>query len=193
MDGNAGEERVARRRSSPASGSARATSSISSSPPTRPRRYSGRRQAGAAVVGGARALLVVIARDARPSRSLAAIEWIARIARPAHERAQLGSDARRDCLCMSSILAFEKISKRFGAIVVADGIDLALARRRGARHHRAERRRQDHAVRHRDRHACRRTPGRVVLAGDDITRLPPERRCPWASRARSRFRSRSTA
>ena len=63
---------------------------------------------------------------------------------------------------MAAILALSKISKRFGAVVVADGIDLALARRRGARHHRPERRRQDHAVRHHDRHGRARCRPRAV-------------------------------
>ena len=71
---------------------------------------------------------------------------------------------------MPAILALEKISKRFGAIVVADGIDLALARRRGARHHRAERRRQDHAVRHRSPAPSRPTPGASSSTARDITR-----------------------
>jgi branched-chain amino acid transport system ATP-binding protein len=35
--------------------------------------------------------------------------------------------------------------------------------------------------------------GRVMLAGADVTRLPPERRCRAGSRARSRSRSRSAA
>ncbi len=78
---------------------------------------------------------------------------------------------------MPPILAFEKISKRFGAVVVAKEIDLALERRRGARHHRAERRRQDHAVRHRERNGSRPTPGASCFAGAEITRPAPERRC----------------
>ena len=44
-----------------------------------------------------------------------------------------------------------------------DGIDLALARRRGARHHRAERRRQDHAVRHHAAGTVAPDAGRVLV------------------------------
>jgi branched-chain amino acid transport system ATP-binding protein len=77
---------------------------------------------------------------------------------------------------MPPILALEKISKRFGAVVVAQDIDLALA--------------QGEALGIIGPNGAGKTTlfgiatgtvmpdaGRVVLAGADITRLPPERRC----------------
>jgi ABC-type branched-subunit amino acid transport system ATPase component len=75
-----------------------------------------------------------------------------------------------------SILAFEKVSKRFGAIVVAQEIDLALA--------------EGEALGIIGPNGAGKTTlfgiasgttqpdaGRVLLAGTDITRLAPERRC----------------
>ena len=77
---------------------------------------------------------------------------------------------------MPSILALEKISKRFGAVVVADGVDLALA--------------EGEALGIIGPNGAGKTTlfgiaagtvapdaGRVLFAGDGITRLPPERRC----------------
>ena len=77
---------------------------------------------------------------------------------------------------MPSILAFEKVSKRFGAIVVAQEIDLALA--------------EGEALGIIGPNGAGKTTlfgiasgttqpdsGRVVFAGADITRLAPERRC----------------
>jgi branched-chain amino acid transport system ATP-binding protein len=77
---------------------------------------------------------------------------------------------------MPTILAFEKVSKRFGAVVVAQGIDLALA--------------EGEALGIIGPNGAGKTTlfgiasgtvqpdaGRVVLAGADITRLVPERRC----------------
>ncbi len=77
---------------------------------------------------------------------------------------------------MAPILALEKISKRFGAVVVADGIDLALN--------------EGEALGIIGPNGAGKTTlfgiatgtvapdrGRVVFAGDDITRLAPERRC----------------
>jgi branched-chain amino acid transport system ATP-binding protein len=77
---------------------------------------------------------------------------------------------------MPPILALENISKRFGAVVVADGVDLAL----GA----------GEALGIIGPNGAGKTTlfgiatgtvipdaGRVVFAGADITRLPPERRC----------------
>jgi branched-chain amino acid transport system ATP-binding protein len=77
---------------------------------------------------------------------------------------------------MPTILAFEKISKRFGAVVVADEIDLALA--------------EGEALGVIGPNGAGKTTlfgiasgtvapdsGRVVFAGADITRLAPERRC----------------
>jgi len=74
------------------------------------------------------------------------------------------------------ILTLEKISKRFGAIVVADGIDLALA--------------QGEALGIIGPNGAGKTTlfgivsgtvtpdsGRVLYAGRDITRMPPARRC----------------
>jgi branched-chain amino acid transport system ATP-binding protein len=74
------------------------------------------------------------------------------------------------------ILAFEKISKRFGAVVVAQEIDLALA--------------EGEALGIIGPNGAGKTTlfgiasgtvapdgGRVIFAGADITALPPERRC----------------
>src|SRR5215471_19766254 len=76
---------------------------------------------------------------------------------------------------MSPILALEKISKRFGAVVVARDIDLALA--------------EGEALGIIGPNGAGKTTlfgmatgtvapdgGRILLAGADITRLPPERR-----------------
>jgi branched-chain amino acid transport system ATP-binding protein len=77
---------------------------------------------------------------------------------------------------MPAILALEKISKRFGAVVVAQDIDLALA--------------EGEALGIIGPNGAGKTTlfgiatgtvapdaGRVLLGGQDITRLPPERRC----------------
>ena len=77
---------------------------------------------------------------------------------------------------MPAILALEKISKRFGAVVVADGIDLALG--------------EGEALGIIGPNGAGKTTlfgivtgtvapdaGRVLFDGEDITRLPPERRC----------------
>src|SRR5262244_1024171 len=77
---------------------------------------------------------------------------------------------------MPAILAFEKISKRFGAVVVADAIDLALA--------------EGEALGVIGPNGAGKTTlfgiasgavapdaGRVLLDGKDITRLSPETRC----------------
>ncbi len=74
------------------------------------------------------------------------------------------------------ILSLEKISKRFGAIVIADGIDLALA--------------EGEALGIIGPNGAGKTTlfgimtgtvapdgGRVVFDGTDITRMPPPRRC----------------
>lgn len=77
---------------------------------------------------------------------------------------------------MAPILALETISKRFGAVVVADSIDLVLS--------------QGEALGIIGPNGAGKTSlfgiatgtlapdaGRVVFAGEDITRLPAERRC----------------
>ena len=77
---------------------------------------------------------------------------------------------------MPPILAFERICKRFGAVVVADSIDLALA--------------EGEALGIIGPNGAGKTTlfgiaggtvapdsGRVLLAGADVTRLSPERRC----------------
>ena len=77
---------------------------------------------------------------------------------------------------MASILTLDNISKRFGAVVVADGIDLTLA--------------DGEALGIIGPNGAGKTTlfgiaagtvapdaGRVTFAGEDITRLPPERRC----------------
>jgi len=102
---------------------------------------------------------------------------------------------------MAPLLALENISKRFGAVVVADSVNLALA--------------EGEALGIIGPNGAGKTTlfgiaagtvapdaGRVIFAGEDITRLPPERRCRKgiarsfqvrALRARSRFRSRFPA
>ena len=77
---------------------------------------------------------------------------------------------------MLPILTLENISKRFGAVVVADGIDLALA--------------EGEALGIIGPNGAGKTTlfgiatgtvapnsGRVLFAGEDITHLPPDRRC----------------
>src|SRR5664279_3720301 len=77
---------------------------------------------------------------------------------------------------MAPILALENISKRFGAVVVADGIDVSLA--------------EGEALGIIGPNGAGKTSlfgiatgaltpdaGRVLFAGEDITRLAPERRC----------------
>src|SRR5688572_17712887 len=77
---------------------------------------------------------------------------------------------------MSSILTLSKISKRFGAVVIADGIDLALA--------------EGEALGIIGPNGAGKTTlfgimtgtvapdaGRVLFDGHDITRMTPERRC----------------
>jgi branched-chain amino acid transport system ATP-binding protein len=77
---------------------------------------------------------------------------------------------------MAPILALENISKRFGAVIVADGVDLALA--------------EGEALGIVGPNGAGKTTlfgiatgtiapdaGRVVFASEDITRLSPERRC----------------
>jgi branched-chain amino acid transport system ATP-binding protein len=77
---------------------------------------------------------------------------------------------------VTPVLALEKISKRFGAVVVAQEIDLALA--------------EGEALGIIGPNGAGKTTlfgiasgtvapdsGRVILAGEDITRLAPERRC----------------
>src|SRR6202140_2593609 len=77
---------------------------------------------------------------------------------------------------MAPILALENISKRFGAVVVADSVDLALA--------------EGEALGIIGPNGTGKTTlfaiatgtvapdaGRVTFAGEDITRLAPERRC----------------
>jgi branched-chain amino acid transport system ATP-binding protein len=77
---------------------------------------------------------------------------------------------------MPPILALERISKRFGAVVVAEDIDLALA--------------EGEALGIIGPNGAGKTTlfgiatgtlppdsGRVIFDGEDITRLPPERRC----------------
>jgi branched-chain amino acid transport system ATP-binding protein len=77
---------------------------------------------------------------------------------------------------MAPILALDNISKRFGAVVVADGVDLALA--------------EGEALGIIGPNGAGKTTlfgiatgtvapdaGRVLFDGENITRLPPERRC----------------
>src|SRR6476660_6950084 len=77
---------------------------------------------------------------------------------------------------MPTILALDKVSKRFGAIVIANGIDLALA--------------EGEALGIIGPNGAGKTTlfgimtgtvaadaGRVLYAGEDVTRLSPARRC----------------
>ena len=105
-----------------------------------------------------------------------------------------GHDGMAVDAAMPPILALDKISKRFGAVVVADGDRPRARRGRGARHHRAERRRQDHAVRHHRPARCAPTPAACCSPAHDITRAAAASGAAGsASRARSRSRSRSAA
>ncbi len=83
---------------------------------------------------------------------------------------------RSNTSAMAPILALENISKRFGAVVVADGIDLSLG--------------DGEALGILGPNGAGKTTlfgivtgtvqpdaGRVVFAGEDITHLPPQRRC----------------
>jgi branched-chain amino acid transport system ATP-binding protein len=87
-----------------------------------------------------------------------------------------GDDTLRSFVVMSPILALDKISKRFGAIVIADRLDLALA--------------DGEALGIIGPNGAGKTSlfgimtgmipadaGRVLYAGSDITRAPPPRRC----------------
>src|SRR5215468_6521064 len=91
-------------------------------------------------------------------------------------RSESGAWSDRKSTVMSTILALEKISKRFGAIVIADGLDLALS--------------EGEALGIIGPNGAGKTTlfgmmtgtvatdaGRVLLDGVDITRLPPPRRC----------------
>ena len=93
---------------------------------------------------------------------------------------------------MAPILSLQQISKRFGAVVIADGIDLRLP--------------EGQALGMIGPNGAGKTTlfgiitgtvapdaGRVVFQGRDITGETPERRCRRAWRARSRSRSRSAA
>jgi branched-chain amino acid transport system ATP-binding protein len=84
--------------------------------------------------------------------------------------------AEKHGIAMASILALEKIKKRFGAVVVADGVDLAL--------------KEGEALGIIGPNGAGKTTlfgiatgtmapdaGRVVFDGEDITRLTPDRRC----------------
>ena len=77
---------------------------------------------------------------------------------------------------MAPILGLERICKRFGAVVVADGIDLAL--------------REGEALGIIGPNGAGKTTlfgiasgtlapdaGRIVFAGEDVTRLSPQQRC----------------
>jgi branched-chain amino acid transport system ATP-binding protein len=77
---------------------------------------------------------------------------------------------------VSPILAFEKISKRFGAVVVAHEIDLVLAEGEaiGIIGPNGAGKSTLFGI---ASGSVRPDAGRVVLAGVDVTGLPPERRC----------------
>src|SRR5262245_22407635 len=81
-----------------------------------------------------------------------------------------------DRIAMPALLSLESVSKRFGAVVVADRIDLALA--------------EGEALGVIGPNGAGKTTlfgiatgtvapdsGRVLFAGTDVTRLAPERRC----------------
>src|SRR5882757_5500063 len=91
-------------------------------------------------------------------------------------RSESGAWIDRKSIIMSPILALEKISKHFGAIVIADGLDLALT--------------EGEALGIIGPNGAGKTTlfgimtgtvaadaGRVLLDGVDITRAPPPRRC----------------
>ena len=85
-----------------------------------------------------------------------------------------------------AMLELRGVTKRFGGVVATDNVTLDVRAGRGARAHRAERRRQDHA----HRPDLRRLPtdtGRIVFDGADVTRLRRTMRaCAPASRAATR-------
>jgi branched-chain amino acid transport system ATP-binding protein len=82
----------------------------------------------------------------------------------------------RKGICVPSILSLERMEKRFGAVVIADGIDLALG--------------EGEALGIIGPNGAGKTTlfgiasgtvppdaGRVMFAGEDITHLPPQQRC----------------
>jgi branched-chain amino acid transport system ATP-binding protein len=77
---------------------------------------------------------------------------------------------------MPPILAFENISKRFGAVVIANGIDLALGEGEalGIIGPNGAGKTTLFAI---ASGTLRPDSGRVLFAGEDITSLPPDRRC----------------
>jgi len=93
---------------------------------------------------------------------------------------------------MPSILAFEKISKRFGAVVVANAIDLALGEGEALGIIGPNGAGQDHPVGIASG-AIRPDAGRVILPAATSPRWRRSGAAAWASAARSRSRSRSTA
>ena len=77
---------------------------------------------------------------------------------------------------MSSLLALDKVSKRFGAIVIANGIDLALGEGEalGIIGPNGAGKSTLFGI---AAGTVRPDGGRVMFAGEDITRIAPERRC----------------
>src|SRR5262249_40990159 len=117
----------ARRRWCPGNGSARAMRSTWSSPKTRPRRIF--RSAGSwSCCRSAEALVAVV-----PAKTGTHTPCPNDVAQNSNngDAAEYGSPPSRGrhrvcSIVMSPILALEKISKRFGAVAIADGLDLAL-------------------------------------------------------------------
>ena len=104
--------------------------------------------------------------------------------RPQHHRGRRALEAAMS----EPVLRLDGIDKSFGALKVTDRPEPRRARRRDARHHRAERRRQDHAhppdlrrARTRRRAHPFRRPRR-----DRSCRCPPARSWAWRARSRSR-------
>ena len=94
---------------------------------------------------------------------------------------------------MPAILTLSKISKRFGAVVIADGIDLALAQGEALGIIGPNGAGKTTLFGIIDRHRSRPTP---ATCSSTAPTSPARRRsgaAGWASRARSRSRSRSAA
>ena len=74
-----------------------------------------------------------------------------------------------------SVLRIDHLNRSFGSLVVTDDVNLAIARGRAPRHHRAERRRQDQPDQSDRRPARSRAPAASSSKDSDITGWSPDR------------------